>query len=377
VYRGGPTLPKSTFVDISEEEQAQLLAALRRARYGYVLALHIVLRWAAGRNPTEIAAVLFCSRSSVYRTVRAYGAGTRGWEPDDQERLIPPGRPTVLLPRLRRSLLALLQASPRAYGWCRTRWSGATLALTRQTTRGVVISAETMRRWRHESGGVWKRATLAATDDDPHRGERLARSRSLFEPLNPCEAMVFADEWAIHLWPTVGWAWMPTGPQLEVMPPGHHQTPDLAGALELTTGTRHHGLGPRQTHALFRDLLACLEARDPAERYTRLSVVVDNDQIPQAKAVEPWLGTHPRVTRRLLPTSGPRANPMERAFGDVHDGGTRTHRRKRLPELVADVEDHRHRNGPWKDKLSDLSDAPAVTAALENIAGEALAKVAA
>ena len=43
---------------------------------------------------------------------------------------MPPGRTTVLLPTLRRSLLALLKAPPRAYGWCRTRWSCATLALT-------------------------------------------------------------------------------------------------------------------------------------------------------------------------------------------------------------------------------------------------------
>jgi hypothetical protein len=64
-------MPKSTVVDIPQEEPAQMLAALRRARYGYLLALHLLLWCAAGRNPTEIAAVLFCARSSVYRTVRA------------------------------------------------------------------------------------------------------------------------------------------------------------------------------------------------------------------------------------------------------------------------------------------------------------------
>jgi hypothetical protein len=52
---------------------------------------------------------------------------------------------------------------------------------------------------------------------------------------------------------------------------------------------------------------------------------------------------------------------MERAFGDVHDGGARNHRRQRLPGLVADVEDHVHLNGPWQYKLSDLYDEPAVT----------------
>src|SRR6266511_29921 len=138
-------MPRSTVLDLSQEEHAQLLAALRRARYGYLLALHILLLCAATRNPTEIAAVLFCSRSSVYRTVRAYRAGTLGLESDAQGRLAPPVRTTVLTPSLQRSLLALLKAAPHTYGWCRTRWSCATLALTLQTKRGITVSAETMR----------------------------------------------------------------------------------------------------------------------------------------------------------------------------------------------------------------------------------------
>jgi hypothetical protein len=67
----------------------------------------------------------------------------------------------------------------------------------------------------------------------------------------------------------------------------------------------------------------------------------------------------------LLPTYCPRANPLERAFGDVHDGGTRNHRRQRVRDRVADVVEHLPVNGPWKYKLSDLYDEPAVTAAVE------------
>ena len=370
-------MPHSTFVEIPEEEHAEMLAALRRARYGYLLALHILWWCAAGRHPTAIAAVLFCSRSSVYRTVRAYQEDGLGWEHDAQGRLVPSVRTTVLLPTLRRALVALRKTPPRAYGWCRTRWSGATLALTWQAKRGVAVSAETMRRWVHEVGWVWKRANLVAKDDDPHRVARWARIRLLFEPLKCCEAMVFADELAIHRLPKVGCAWMPKGTQLEVMTPGQHQKEYLAGALDLATGSLLHCVGPRKTHARFRDLLGRLEASYPAERYTRVYVVVDNDKIHQAKAVEPWLAAHPRVTLLWLPTYGPRANPIERAFGDVHDCCTRNHRRKRLPDLVADVEDHVHLNGPWTYKLSDLYDEPAVTAAVEQIATEEHAKAAA
>jgi transposase len=370
-------MPKSTFVTIPPEEQAQMLAALRRARYGSLLALHLLLLCAAGRTPTDIATALFCSRSSVYRTVRADREGTLGWEHDAQGRLVPPVHTTVLLPTLRRSLLALLKAPPRAYGWCRTRWSCTTLALTLQTKRGVVVSAETMRRWLHELGWVWKRAKLVAKDDDPHRIERLAHIRLVYEQLRLWEAIVFADELDIHVLPTVGSAWMPKGTQVEVMTPGQNQKHYLAGALEPTTGTLHYTLGPRKTNALFRDLLTSLDARYPAERYTRLYVVVDNYKIHKAKAVEQWLATHPRVTLLFLPTYCPRANPIERAFGDIHDCCTRNHQRHRLSALVADVEDHVHLNGPWQYKLSDLYDEPAVTAAVENIAAEEQAKVAA
>jgi transposase len=360
-------MPMSTIVAISPEVQAPMLVALRRARYGYVLALHMVLLCAAGRNPTDIAAVLFCSRSSVYRAVRAYRAGTLGLELDEAGRLSPPVRTSVLVPTLRRALLALLKAPPRAYGWCRTRWSCATLAATFQATRGLTVSAETMRRWVHAGGWVWKRATLVAKDDDPQRVERLARMRFVDEPLPRWEALVCADELDIHWLPKVGDAWMPQGTQVEVMPPGTHAKHDLAGALDPATGTLHHGVGPRKTNGLFRDLLQTLEAAYPAAHYPRLYVVVDHDKIHQAKAVQEWFAKHPRVRRLFLPTYCPRANPIERACGDVHDRCTRNHTPTRLQDLVADVVEPLDVNGPWRYKLSDIYNNPAVTAAVERM----------
>ena len=363
-------MPTSTFVEIPPEEHAQMLAALRRARYGYLLALQILLLCAAGRTPTAIAAVLFCSRASVYRTVRAYRQGTLGWDHDAPGRLLPPLRTTVLLPTLRRSLVALLKATPRAHGWCRMRWSCATLALTLQAKRGVVVSAETMRRWLNELGWVWKRAKLVAKDDDPHRVERLARIRFVYERLRLWEAMVFADELDIHLLPKVGSAWMPKGTQVEVMTPGTNEKHYLAGALELASGTLHHCLGPRKTNVLFRELLQGLDDAYPATHYQRVYVVADNYKIHKARAVGHWLAAHPRFALLFLPTYCPRANPIERAFGDVHDLCTRNHTRKRLLDLVADVVEHLDVNGPWQYKLSDIYYDPAVTAAVEKMTME-------
>jgi transposase len=370
-------MPHSTVVEMPTEEHAEMLAALRRARYGDLLALHILLLCAAGRTPTDIAAVLFCSRSSVYRTVRAYREGSLAWECDDDGQLVPPGRRTMSFTTLRRSLVARLKAPPRAYGWCRTRWSCATLALTWQATRGITVAAETMRRWLHEVDGVWKRPKLVAQDDDPRRVERLARSRVTCEQLKRSEAMICADALDIHLLPKVGCAWMPNGMHRTVMTPGTHAKRSLAGALDLATGALRHGVAARKTNALCRDRLTRLDAGYPAERYSRLSVVVDNYAIHHAKAVEQWLAAHPRLTLLWLPTYGPHANPIERAFGDVHDLCTRNHTRQRLRELVADVEAHLQMHGPWQYKLSEVYDEPAVTAAVEKIAAEQHATIAA
>jgi hypothetical protein len=93
--------------------------------------------------------------------------------------------------------------------------------------------------------------------------------------------------------------------------------------------------------------------------------------------VQPWLLDHPRVTLLFWPTSCPRANPIERACGDVHDCCTRHHRRKRVSDLVADVEAHLHVTGPWLYKLSQRYYEPAITAAVEKIAAAEHAQVAA
>jgi putative transposase len=363
-------MPSTTLLEIPPEEQAQMRAVLRRARYGYLLAFHILLLCAAGRNPTEIAAVLFCSRSSVYRIVRAYRTGSLGIRVDQEGRLSIAVQTSILMPWLTRSLGAILKRAPRAYGWCRTRWSCATLAATLQAKHGIEVSAETVRRWLHEMGWVWKRAKLVAKDDDPHRIERLARIRFQSEHLQAHEMMGFADELDIHLLPKVGAAWMPQGAQEEVMTPGKNEKHSLAGALHLATGKLLYCLGPRKNNGLFRDLLTLLDTTYPAPGVTHIYVVADNYCIHKAKAVEQWLAKHPRFTLLWLPTYCPRANPIERAFGDVHDKCTRNHKRKRLRDVVQDVEWHVQANGPWHYKLSQLYQDPEVTAAVEQMAFE-------
>jgi transposase len=82
------------------------------------------------------------------------------------------------------------------------------------------------------------------------------------------------------------------------------------------------------------------------------------------------------VTLLFLPTYCPQANPIERAFGDVHDLCTRNHTHRRLWDLIADVEEHLYFNGPWLYKLSDIYYEPTVTAVVENMTAEQPSKFA-
>jgi transposase len=298
----------------------------------------------------------------VYRIARAYRAGTLTFEAAT-EHAPRPQRLRLLTPSLNRSVLALLKTAPRAYGWCRTRWSCATLVVELQVRRGITVSAETMRHWLHELGWAWKRAKVGAKDDDSHRVEKLARIRLAVEQLRAGAALFFADELDLNLLPKVGYQWTPKGEQAEVLTPGTNEKRYLAGALDLATGTIPHCVWYRKQTGLFLDLLATLDLTHPASLFTHLTVVADNAKIHKAAKVQQWLAAHPRFELLYLPTYCPRANPIARAFGDVPDKCTRNHTRKRLWHLVQDVHQHLRINGPWRYALSEIYYTPEVTAA--------------
>ena len=161
----GPAVPSRMVIEIPAAEQVRLRKHLRRARWGGWLALPILLLLSQQRLPTAIADGLLCSRSTVYAAAWAWQPGRRPWEAFTDW-------PPSLTPTRQRSLLALLKKAPSFYGWCRTRWSCAALAETLGQRRNWRLSAETVRRWLHAWGWVWKRAQLAAKDNDPDRASK-------------------------------------------------------------------------------------------------------------------------------------------------------------------------------------------------------------
>jgi transposase len=364
-------VPSRIVIDISAAEQARLQKQLRRARWGGWLTLHILLLLARQRSPTAIADWLFCSRSTVYAAAWAWQQGRRPWETpwSSTSAWLPAG----LTPTRQRSLLALLKNAPSVYGWCRTRWSCAALAKTLERRCGWRVSAETVRRWLHALGWAWKRTKLVAKDNDPERVAKLARIRLLWEGLQPRQALLFADELDIHLLSKSGYQWMKKGTQVEVMTPGKNEKRYLAGAWDSRTGQVHHRVWARQTNGLFRALLEAVEQTYPACRYDRIFMVVDNYKIHKAQAVQRWLASHPRVELVFLPTCCPRANPIERLFGDAHDKVTRNHTRKQIWRLVEDGKRHLAENGPWRYRLSEICFTAEVTAMVQRLNTQAKA----
>jgi transposase len=362
-------VPSSLVVTLTARQQCFILAPLRQARYGHLLSLHILLLLHHGYSPTQIAACLFCSRSSVYRGLAAWRSGTLNWTAP------------VHLPRswwghaladgLRRKLVFLLRRVPAAFGWMRTRWSCACLALTLSRQLRYRISAETVRRWLHQAGYGGKRPSLVARDDDPARAMLLARIRRHWEELGPREALVFADELELHLLPKVGAQWTLRGQRLEIVTPGKDQCCYLAAALDFRTGQLRHRTGAKKNRFLFLDLLRALDRAYPGVCFRRVYVVADNYSIHTAGDVRRWLARHPRFVLLWLPCYCPKANPIERIFGNLHDQITRHHRHRTLPPLLAEVQRYLRRRA-HHGQLPSIYREPAVKSALRHLRRKAV-----
>jgi transposase len=354
----------SIVVTLTARQQALILAQLRQARYGHLLNLHILLLLHHGYSPTQTAACLLCSRSSVYRSVAAWRSGAlilrvsrhlpRSWWGG------------ALTGSFRLQLTLLLQCVPRAFGWMRPRWSCACLALTLSRQVGHRVSAETVRRWLHQAGYVWKRPSLVARDDDPARASLLARIRWRWESLRPQEVLVFADELELHLLPKVGAQWTLRGQRLEIVTPGQDQRCYLAAALDFRTGKLMHRTGAKKNRFLFLDLLRALDQTYSGAGFRRVYVVADHYSIHTAGDVRRWLARHPRFVLLWLPRYCPKANPIERVFADLHDQITRHHRHRTLPPLWAEVQSYWRRRA-HHGQLPSIYREPAVKSALRRL----------
>jgi transposase len=345
-------VPGKTVPQISQQEQALMLETLRQARRNYLLGMHILLLLGRGYKPTEIARCLICSRTTVYRTIKAYNKRKLFWQTSDNEEK---KRPIWVV-----RMLVMVRHVPRAYGWMRTRWSCKALSLTLSIKLGIEVSRETVRKELHRAEYVWKRAKLKTRDDDSEREYKLARIRTVWERLGADEEFFFGDELDIDLLAKVGAQWSIKGTQVEIPTPGKNQKRYLAGAVSAKTAERLSVTGERKNNVLFLTLMNKIDQNCSAE-VKKIYVVLDNFKIHKAKAVGRWLEDHPRFELLWLPRYCPKANPIERIFWDVHEQCTRNHARKRIENLVKDVEQYLPKSAGWNGYLPSIYFEPKVT----------------
>jgi hypothetical protein len=158
----------------------------------------------------------------------------------------------------------------------------------------------------------------------------------------------------------------PGGQRLEIVTPGPDQCCYLAATLDFRTGPRRHRTGTKKNRFLFLARLRALARASPRVYFRPASVVADNYSIHTAGDPRRWLARHPRLVLLWWPCSGPKAHPLERIFGDLHDQITRHPPHRTLPPLWAEVPPYRRRrahHGP----LPSIYQEPTVESTLRRL----------
>jgi putative transposase len=320
-----------TSIVLRPEERNTLLDYLRRHPDPRLrLRAHLILLLADGYPWAVIAAVLYCSSRTIDRWQRRFHQGR-----------VPAllGLPAGAPPRLAARWAALVvgwvtRQTPRAFGFLRSRWCCATLALLLWRQQHVRVSRETVRRWLGQADLVWRRPRPVLRRRDPEHDAKMAGLRQLLLTLPPDETAVFEDEVDVELNPKIGSMWMRRGAQAEVVTPGDNDKCYLAGSLHWRTGKLFVTEGPKRDSKLFVRHLHDL--RRQLRRYRKIHVICDNAGF-HWNCWEVWEFVErygDRVVLHFLPKYAPQCNPIERVWWHLHDEITRNHQCGTLGELV-------------------------------------------
>jgi transposase len=319
---------------LGSSERKRLLELYRKeALHPQVrLRVHIVLLLAQGCAWSLITSVLFCSSATIARWKGRFESG--GVEALLEERR---GRTATLLIGLGWLLVNWVKTrTPREFGYCRSRWCCATLALVLFDVQRVKVSVETVRRCLHRENLVWRRPRPVLGPVDPHGTWKRRRIRELLRDLPEDEAAVFQDEVDLNLNPDIGCMWMGRGEQAQVVTPGNNVKRYLAGSMSWRTGELVVTQGTRRNAELFVRHLDDL--RRSFRHYRKIHVICDNARfhtVEGSRVVRQYMAEHgDRIVLHYLPTYSPQDNPIERVWWHLHEQITRNHRCRSMEELV-------------------------------------------
>jgi transposase len=296
------------------------------------LRAHIVLLLSEGHSWSLIEEVLFCSTATIARWKGRFEAGGVDALLEESR-----GRTATLLINWTLILVQWVTTlCPRDFGYCRSRWCCATLAVVLLDTHQVKVSVETVRRCLHKQNLVWRRPRPVLGIKDRQRQWKRRKIRELLRDLPDDEAAVFQDEVDLNLNPDIGCMWMRCGEQAEVITPGNNVKRYLAGSMSWRTGELVVTQGTRRNAELFVTHLEDLRRRF---RYCRrIHVICDNARfhtIPGSRVVRQYMKEHgDRIVLHYLPAYSPQDNPIERVWWHLHEQITRNHQYQSIEELA-------------------------------------------
>ena len=293
------------------------------------LRAHIILLLADGHPWARIAAMLYCSTATIARWqerfleggVEALGGPARG------------RRPTLSLAWAATAVGWINHRWPADFGLVRSRWCCGTVVVLMLELHHVRVSVESVRRWLHQRGMVWRRPRPVLGRKDPLYRAKVAEIRRVLAAVPASEAVVFSDEVDINTNPKIGAMWMGRGHQAQVVTPGNNTKRYLAGSLNWRTGALIATPGDRRNGVLF---VAHLEdLRRHFRCYRKVHVICDNAAFHKKGAVVPYLQEwgH-RIQLHYLPLYAPETNPIERIWWKLHEQITRNHRCKSMGDLL-------------------------------------------
>ena len=156
-------------IRLSAKERKTLLQVYRAARTARraLILLHLAEGWSY-RGIMDAALVSPTMVAAVKRDFAAGGiAQVLGQEP----------RPVVIASWLMVVVRWLVNSTPQDFGFFRSRWSCAVLALLLWQREGIRVSPETVRRGLHQMEFVWRRPRPVVGPRDPQHAAKLRRIR--------------------------------------------------------------------------------------------------------------------------------------------------------------------------------------------------------
>src|SRR3954454_8130570 len=142
-------------ISLSPEQRQALLGRYRQDPEPEVrFRSHILLLLDDGHSWVTVASLLFCSSRTIDRWVKRFHSegreGLGGHKPGRPFRLAAADWVAVVVEWV-------TEKAPRDFGFLRSRWSCGTLAQLIRDSKGVAVGRETVRRWLHEGGLVYRR----------------------------------------------------------------------------------------------------------------------------------------------------------------------------------------------------------------------------